>query len=419
MQEQLVSSLLKSKKNTTKDIEALIDEYIASVSQSARAKSKAFLADMLVFLVQNSTLPKTELLKIADARLQQLAFDIPTDAIEAIYTKTAADALSTAFVFDKVDADAIAVMHQNFFWLKEDGTERVQQLVRGSIEEAFNGTVPVKELGANLREKFGGITDDTERYFQGVSDHIIRQSQNIARIRQYEKGKVERVKIIAVMDDRTSTICRSMNGRVIDVPHLSGQADAIQAARTVEQKKDAAVWLGGAHFGKLPKNLGLPPYHFRCRTLIAPFFGNETQVGDRTATGSYLPGQKYDDSIVVFSHIDTTGREFVVTKKMMRKFAKHSVEPEQVLASLNSINAIGLHAKEPGRFSVKCDNGFYMSVEGTKIVTIFKPTRAMKYYYADNTKSGTIQTEVKKCDSSRSTLTKVLSGLFGSLGRQG
>lgn len=214
-------------------------------------------------------------------------------------------------------------------------------------------------------------------------------------------GDEPRVKVIAVIDQRTSTICRSMNGRVIEVSHLGRQADAI--------------WPGGPHFGKLPKNLGLPPYHFRCRTMIAPFFGNETQVGKRKATGSYLPGQKYDGSVVVFSHIDATGREFVVTKKMMAKFAKHNVEPEQIIASLNSVNTIGLHDKEPGRFSMKCGNGFYMSVEGTKIVTIFKPTRPMKRYYADNTKSGTIQTEVKKCDSSRSTLTKVLSGLFGKM----
>lgn len=415
MQKRLLSSLLKSKANTAKDIEALIDEYIASVAKSARDKSEAFLADMMVYLVQNSEIPKTQLLRIVDARLQQLAFDIPTDAIEAVYKKTAADALSAAFVFDKVDADAIEAMHRNFFWLKEDGTERMQQMVRGSIEEAFEGKIPVRELGAKLREKFGGITDDTERYFQGVSDHIIRQSQNIARVRQYEKNRVAQVKVVAVMDNRTSIICRSMNGRVIDVGHLGTQADAIQSARTVEQKKNAAIWPGGAHFGKLPKNLGLPPYHFRCRTMVAPFFGNETQVGKRKATGSYLPGQKYDGSVVVFSHIDATGRQMVVTKKMMAKFAKHSVEPEQIIAALNSLDAIGMHANEPGRFSARSGNGYYLSLEGNKIVTIFKPTRPMKQYYAENTKSGTINTEVKKCDSSKSTLTKVFSGLFGKM----
>lgn len=73
----------------------------------------------------------------------------------------------------------------------------------------------------------------------------------------------------AVMDDRTSAVCRSLNGRVISVSHLTQQRDRILGAKTREQLKDAAAWPQPLNpTTPLPANVGVPPYHYRCRTTL-------------------------------------------------------------------------------------------------------------------------------------------------------
>ena len=75
-----------------------------------------------------------------------------------------------------------------------------------------------------------------------MSDHIIRQSQSLTRVQQFAKAGVDYVKVVAVIDSVTSATCRSLHGKVIKVSDLLGQADAITAATTIEEKKKASRW---------------------------------------------------------------------------------------------------------------------------------------------------------------------------------
>ena len=127
-------------------------------------------------------------------------------------------------------------MSKNFIWLKEDGSLRAQKQIKDAVEKAFKGDLKVRELGTYLKERFGVISKQSESYFQGVADHIIRQNQNIARLHQYEKSGTTHVQVIAKIDNRTSDVCRSMHGRVIEIAHVSNQADNILNAKTVEEK---------------------------------------------------------------------------------------------------------------------------------------------------------------------------------------
>lgn len=68
-------------------------------------------------------------------------------------------------------------------------------------------------------------------YFEGVSDHIISQMQNVSVINEGAKNGVKHYKVVARIDGRTSECCRSMNGRIIPASHLEAQSQNIQNAK--------------------------------------------------------------------------------------------------------------------------------------------------------------------------------------------
>jgi len=91
----------------------------------------------------------------------------------------------------------------------------------------------------------------------------------------YERAGITRVKVKAILDKRTSAICRALNGRIIEVAELSRQKEAILSAQSKEELKQAQPWLKASQVaGDLPSGYGLPPYHYRCRTTTVAYFGD-------------------------------------------------------------------------------------------------------------------------------------------------
>jgi hypothetical protein len=142
------------------------------------------------------------------------------------------------------------------------------------------------------------------------------------------------------------------------------------AANSVHQKKEAALWPKGAVFGPLPKNIGMPPYHMHCRTEVVAHFGAETMIEGKKATGSYLPGEKYAGKTTLFSHVDKTGVERVVTEATYTHPSKSiKPPPKDMIAAMNSIQRISEHAHEPGRFVALTQKNIVLIYEGQEVYT--------------------------------------------------
>ena len=113
------------------------------------------------------------------------------------------------------------------------------------------------------------------------------KAREIGRIAGFEEAGITEVRVRAVMDAKTSPVCRSMNGRIIEIQHLTAQRDDILAAKTIDQLKNAAAWPTPQQgpTKSLPHNVGIPPYHYRCRTTLMAVVNK----GQATATsGSRL-----------------------------------------------------------------------------------------------------------------------------------
>jgi hypothetical protein len=100
--------------------------------------------------------------------------------------------------------------------------------------------------------------------------------------------------IIAMMDERTTKICRSLNGKIFEIKNAIETLDSFFEANTydelvsakpwVKEKKDGTFFIErsgrAVNFGQTPKPEDLskygiagPPFHGHCRTTIGVYLG--------------------------------------------------------------------------------------------------------------------------------------------------
>jgi len=136
---------------------------------------------------------------------------------------------------------------------------------------------------------FKGTTDD---YFAGVSNHVGTQARVFSRMESYQRVGITTYRIVAVLDNRTSDVCRMMHGQTFTVEQGMKTAGVwTQGIVHPEVVKKQAGWMRPADIAKTAgiaytpgatspkmsakgidalaeKGQALPPYHFRCRTDV-------------------------------------------------------------------------------------------------------------------------------------------------------
>lgn len=394
--ELLLSTLLKAKFDKNKSVSELVDEFIKQNAKLAKKELEAQLANLLIFINENYNIDKKVLKELVKSKISSMGLNINPNNLEEIYAVLAGKNIAVNIVFDEIDIRAINAMRNNFYWVGKEFNKGFSDRLKDIIESAFRGEVARIELAERLKEEFASELKQSVRYFEGVSDHIISQNQNISTVNQARKYGVKYYKVVAVMDSRTSAICRSMNGRLIPAEHIERQCDNIMNAKDMASKKAAATWAKAPYNGrsdKMDSNFGMPPYHFRCRTEIVPAWVDEYENDGVTMRASEAPGK---DEII--RHIDKIGVERVLTFANAND-KKHSANLLQrtsaakIVSALNSITHIAPHANVEQKSIAKTQNGYIIIFDGDKIDTIFptKDNQALKKYFENYAKKDKIE----------------------------
>lgn len=382
----MLKTLLKAKIDKAKDIDAYIDEILDGLTGELAKKLKKDLKKIIVFTGLNSQKCDKDTLKelIKDKIDLIEAGKAPLDLAE-IYEKFAenfGDKKShVPFNFDKVDLESIKGMKNNFYFAKDEASKKFNEALKHEVDEVFHGKTPRNELAGALKAKFNTVLDESLDYFHGVGDNIMSQSRNIATINQGDKYGVKHYQVMAVMDSRTSSICRSMNGRIIPASHLQKQTKAIARAKNIDDKINASAWLKGPFNGKdLPSNVGLPPYHFRCRTQVVPVWVEEHEFSYGNEKFK-VKNTGISDKNTIFKHIDKLGVERVVDvgalkgeHKLLPRIKRGDTTFAGIKKALNSIEKIAPSSKYGGVMNTLSSNGYFIALDGNRIVTAFKAT---------------------------------------------
>ena len=394
--ELLLSTLLKAKFDKNKSVSELVDEFIKQNAKLAKKELEAQLANLLIFINENYNIDKKVLKELVNSKISSMGLSINPNNLEEIYAVLAGKNIAVNIVFDEIDIMAINAMRNNFYWVGKEFNKGFTDRLKDIIESAFRGEVARSELAGRLKDEFASELNQSVRYFEGVSDHIISQNQNISTVNQARKYGVKYYKVVAVMDSRTSAICRSMNGRLIPAEHIERQCDNIMNAKDMASKKAAATWAKAPYNGrsdKMDSNFGMPPYHFRCRTEIVPAWVDEYENDGVTMRASEAPGK---DEII--RHIDKMGVERVLTFANAND-KKHSANLLQrtsaakIVSALNSITHIAPHANVEQKSIAKTQNGYIIIFDGDKLDTIFptKDNQTLKKYFENYAKKDKIE----------------------------
>ena len=377
----LLKTLLKSKTLSQKSL----DEFIDNLSKEfGELSSKQIEQKIAQFLVNFSKFDDKEFARTyIEGEIERLKFEPPSLDLGAAYinqAKLTTQNLSQSaqkdgikFSFDSIDNAAINAMENSFYWLKTEFNENLTKRLKDMIKRVYEGKISHLDIGSALREEFDNEIKGSKRYFEGVARHILLQSANVARVNQASKNGIKYYKILAIMDSHTTPICRSMHGRIIPALHIENQAKILQNAKTIAEKKSAAIWRSEAYFGrsdKLSSNFGLPPYHFNCRTEAVPVWVDEREIDGVKMRGTLSPS---DDEIL--RHIDKTGVERIWQKSNTHILKKHDEATLQnVIKALNSINTIAPNSQIQNYTNAISDNGYFLVFNSDKLVTAYKPS---------------------------------------------
>jgi len=228
-------------------------------------------------------------------------------AIYDIQRKAMAKGLKIKPTFKLIDKQAKAFMAKDQMWwigdfydssLSNVLNKRVSQVM---LEQGLGRADAAKELQKTLHKdimagrlpaKVGvpppGWNSTPQAYFEGLTGNMASRASGWSALESMVDAAVERYRIAAVLDSRTSDVCRTMNGKVFTTAQGTSLRDRIMAAKSPDDIKKIAGWQRadeitskyGVKRGKAltPKQastmasagLALPPYHFRCRSTVLP-----------------------------------------------------------------------------------------------------------------------------------------------------
>lgn len=147
------------------------------------------------------------------------------------------------------------------------GREQVGRILRGAV----SGEFPL----ARVPNTFRG---SPEAYFRQLAGDVRSRGSNFGFVTSYREAGIERYRIEATVDERTTEICLEMNGRTFLVSEGVELMERLVGADSPEDVKSIAGWrtveeireMKASNVNLASAGLALPPYHANCRTVTVP-----------------------------------------------------------------------------------------------------------------------------------------------------
>lgn len=214
------------------------------------------------------------------------------------YERGQRDIIKVKPSFNVVDRAAIDMLQRhNIYWVRDFWDSKLAGRVEKLGTQAISQGLTRRQAGELFEQAFSDqFGQYSIRYWEGFATHVITRSRELGAVEGYVKAGIEQYEIRAILDHRTTDICREMHGRVFSVEKAVAMRDALLAAKSPEEVKEIAPWMKpedvqGKATGRLSPGLSLPPFHFKCRTRsirhVSP--AKRYQVG-KTSYGNQVPG---------------------------------------------------------------------------------------------------------------------------------
>jgi len=195
-----------------------------------------------------------------------------------------------------------------------DAIERVKEKLTKALEKGKTLKEFIEELGQEEVLQKAGFSKTNPWYWETVFRTNLHSAYNAGKMEQVKRlgKKVKYLKFVAIDDNRTTEICRSLNGTV----------------------RPASEWNGR-----------IPPLHFNCRSTLVPIFEGEkvkpTKMPSVKPQGGFgqpldswwMPTESMSRRIAEYGYTDTVLEK---AKKLLcpKEFSEECGEFEKIRKSL-------------------------------------------------------------------------------------
>ncbi len=379
---ETVGRILKAKAAQNKDFEELIAEYIKACGDISYKSLRELFDEILIFANSKyENIDETALYKIFEAKVNELSILPKNSLLPLIYEKSIANGLT--MTFSAIDIDAIAALENRMVWAANDMRSRTQDKLKDILGKAYSGAYTKEEFMQTLRDSFDAYAEIAPEKLKTAADFNLRQNRNIGNVIAADKAGIKYLRVVATMDEKTTPVCRAMNGKLIAVSDAMIQVDKIINAKSVADVKAATNLnpdIKALYDAGTLETVRVPPYHFGCRTIV----------------------EWVANAIVGDLKLDEFNREYLLESNIIQKINKKHLSETRyksaqamVDATMSNIAKEGEHSNRPGVRVVYGKNGCLaiISQEG-KVETCFAPSRTVSYYekYANMTNYDSLQT---------------------------
>lgn len=168
---------------------------------------------------------------------------------------------------------------------------RAQKTIADGLEKGFGRREIARDLSNEFRD-----SAIHEHYWTTVAAVHTNRARSFSSAATFIEAGITQYEILAVQDERTTPICRFMDGKVFSVGEAVGQFEAFEAAEDLDEVRNRVMPFMRVKGGEIvlpsgrrvaeigPKGfkramntkklnaagIHMPPYHFGCRTTVVP-----------------------------------------------------------------------------------------------------------------------------------------------------
>lgn len=285
---------------------AVLDPKTGALGKSLRERMPTFISEM-----------KVKLQDVAQATKQ---------ALHATYLPRVGTSLA------QPDVRAIErISAQQGWWVRDEWGNRSDRLTRDGqkiVRRGLGQGLGRDEIGQELRAGLPGMWQKYgQSYARMNAGMAVSRARSFSEISTYQSAGIDSYEIVAVIDEATSDICRALDGQIISVGRASalldqqlslaqpedirqvaplcqqvnrGGKNIIETQNGVEiaEVKRSGVGIvndrGTNSYSRMGDQLadasvGMPPYHFSCRTCTVPRVNMPAPVQGQTPVASTGP----------------------------------------------------------------------------------------------------------------------------------
>ena len=120
--------------------------------------------------------------------------------------------------FTPTDAKNIEMINkQNMFWIRDHYKDTQGVKLNDLVAQGIEQNLTHKQMAEQLQHHFGDTIKGGRVYFEGLASHTALRVNGFGELATLHRLGFDTYKFVAVIDDRTSEICRALDGKIFKV----------------------------------------------------------------------------------------------------------------------------------------------------------------------------------------------------------